>query len=101
MPKRVTKGRREREARKRHRRARVWCSHMGAGQEPLKLGRKKMKAFLRRTYLHLSVADHESITSKRNDGVTEHVQPVAGNANPAPTLLKSNIINLDIQGVGA
>ena len=36
-------GKREREARKRHRRARVWEAGMGAEAEPLKLGRKHMR----------------------------------------------------------
>ena len=35
-----TLGLRERQARKRHRRARVWCSSMGAGVDPLRIGRK-------------------------------------------------------------
>lgn len=49
-------GKREREARKRHRRARVWVSSMGAEAEPLKLGRKHMQRYWRRFH---AVADAE------------------------------------------
>lgn len=54
-------GKREREAGKRHRRARI----LGADQSPLKLGRKKhriwwCKALQCRTPGHQSVADTES-----------------------------------------
>lgn len=47
-------GRRERAARKRHGRARVWSSGMGAEAEPLKLGRKHYSRWLKRS---LIVAD--------------------------------------------
>lgn len=47
-------GKREREARKRRRRARVWCSSMGAEAAPLKLGRKHFRGWVRRS---LAVAD--------------------------------------------
>ncbi len=47
-------GKHEREARKRHRRARVWSSHMGAEAEPLKLGRKHFQRWLKQS---LIVAD--------------------------------------------
>ena len=50
-------GKREREARKRHRRARVWSSNMGADAEPLKLGRKHIRCWIR--HQSLAVADAE------------------------------------------
>lgn len=50
-------GKREREARKRHRRARVWVASMGAEVAPLKLGRKHYQRWLRQ--FALSVADAE------------------------------------------
>lgn len=54
-------GKREREAGKRRRRARVM---MGADQPPLKLGRKKLRIWLQRAFRgwtvgHQSVADPE------------------------------------------
>ena len=47
-------GRREREARKRHRRASLWMSEWGAATEPLKLGREHFGRITRQT---LAVAD--------------------------------------------
>lgn len=47
-------GKREREARKRHRRAHFWHSGMGADAAPLKLGRKHLPRWVRRS---LAVAD--------------------------------------------
>lgn len=47
-------GKREREARKRRGRARVWSSNMGAEAAPLKLGRKHFQRWLKRS---LTVAD--------------------------------------------
>ena len=48
------KGRREREARKRHRRGRVWTSYMVAGAEPLKLGRKHSLRFAKNSKWYLA-----------------------------------------------
>jgi len=42
-------GKREREAGKRHRRARVWNSDMGAVAVPLKLGRNHFQRWLKRS----------------------------------------------------
>jgi hypothetical protein len=53
-------GRQEREAGKRHRRARVWNSGMGAEVEPLKLGRKHLSRYYRRSYV-LAVAEREKL----------------------------------------
>lgn len=47
-------GRREREARKRHRRGRVWPSYTVAGAEPLKLGRKHFLRFARNSEWYLA-----------------------------------------------
>jgi len=51
-------GKREREGRKRHRRAHIWCSDMGAEAAPLKLGHKHFQRWMRRDIL--SVADAET-----------------------------------------
>lgn len=56
MKRRNNAGKREREARKRHGRARVWTSSMGAEVEPLKLGREHFRRWSRRFY---AVADAE------------------------------------------
>jgi len=47
-------GKREREARKRHRRALVWPTRMGAEAVPLKLGHKHFQRWAKRS---LAVAD--------------------------------------------
>ncbi len=47
-------GKREREARKRPRRARCWSQEAGAEAVPLKLGRKHLQRWLKRS---LAVAD--------------------------------------------
>ena len=59
-------GRREREARKRHRRALVWRSDWGAEAAPLKLGHKHCSRDLRRS-MALTVAESE----KRANGAPE------------------------------
>ena len=51
-------GKREREAGKRHRRARVWSGDMGAEAVPLKLGRKHFLRWLKRS---LEVADNRNV----------------------------------------
>ena len=51
-------GKREREARKRRRRARVWTSSMGAEAAPLKLGRKHMQRWWSK-YLRTSALRRE------------------------------------------
>lgn len=56
MTRRINKGRREREAGKRHRRARIGFTDAGGDYTTLKLGSKKMSV-LCRTVLHLPVAD--------------------------------------------
>lgn len=55
-------GRQEREAGKRHRRARVWSSDMGAGIAPLKLGRKHLNRYFRRKNA-LAVAESEKLAT--------------------------------------
>jgi hypothetical protein len=57
---RINPGKREREARKRHRRGRIWNSGMAAESAPLKLGSKKIHAYVGRTLSRPSVADAES-----------------------------------------
>jgi len=64
--KRQTMGMRERQARKRHRRARIWNSMMGAAVDPLKVGRKHFKRFWRR-FDRQAVAESE----KRANGAPE------------------------------
>lgn len=59
-------GKREREARKRHRRACVWSSDMGADVAPLKLGHKHFQRWVRRS---LVVADNRK--SKLAKGAEE------------------------------
>lgn len=55
-------GKREREARKRHRRALIWCSIWGAEAEPLKRGSRHF----RRGYRHvMAVADSRKTGGER------------------------------------
>lgn len=54
MRRMTNSGRREREAKKRHRRARAWLSGMGAEAAPLKLGHKHFRRWIKRS---LAVAD--------------------------------------------
>lgn len=63
---RKTLGLRERQAGKRHRRARVWCSSMGAGVSPLKVGHKHFSRWSR-LMNRLVVAEFE----KRATGAPE------------------------------
>ena len=55
-------GRQEREAGKRHRRARVWGLGTGAGIAPLKLGRKHLSRYFRRSNA-LTVAESEKLAT--------------------------------------
>jgi hypothetical protein len=57
----MRKGKREREAGKRHRRARIWLGQWGAEAAPLKLGRKHMS----RLSKHLFVADSRKTGGER------------------------------------
>lgn len=63
---RTNPGKREREAGKRHRRACVWTTDMGAATKPLKLGRKHSMRHMRRW---LGVADSRNAASP--NGVAE------------------------------
>ena len=69
-------GKREREARKRHRRARVWTSGMGAEAAPLKLGRTHLG---RRLVSLLSVADSRKSGGQR---ALESARRSAPNSSP-------------------
>ena len=65
MKRRNNAGKREREARKRRRRAHVWTPDTGAEAAPLKLGRKHMQRWLRGQFHALrrgfhAVADAET-----------------------------------------
>lgn len=60
--KRKTVGMRERQARKRHRRAHFWYSGMGAGVDPLKVGRKHFKRICMRVHRQ-AVAEFEKRTN--------------------------------------
>ena len=51
-------GKRERTARKRHRRGSVWCSDWPAGSDPLKVGSSHSKRRIRRI---CTVADAETL----------------------------------------
>lgn len=69
-------GKREREARKRHRRGSCWRSAWSADVAPLKLGRKHAGRWMRKT--HLAVADIEKLewlTRKRYRGEQQAVLP--------------------------
>ena len=45
----TNEGRRERQARKRRKRARIWYSCMGSGSKTLKVGRKHMRRWAKRS----------------------------------------------------
>ena len=64
--KRKIDGKRERQARKRHRRALYWNGSWGAGVDPLKVGRKHMSRCFNRSYSQ-AVAESE----KRTNGAPE------------------------------
>jgi len=55
-------GKREREAGKRHRRARIWTSGMGAEAAPLKLGSRHFQRWVKRS---LAVADSRKAGGQR------------------------------------
>lgn len=59
-------GKRERVARKRSKRARVWSFSMGAEAVPLKLGRKHFQRWLNR---NLAVADSRKVRGTARAGV--------------------------------
>ena len=64
-------GRQEREAGKRHRRARVWNSDMGAGAIPLKLGRKHLSRYYRRRNV-MAVAEREKLATGAQENGLQH-----------------------------
>ena len=64
-------GKREREAGKRHRRARIWSSSMGADTAPLKLGSEHLRRWCRRCTL--AVADAEKLANGVEESSTQHL----------------------------
>lgn len=64
-------GRQEREAGKRHRRARIWSSDMGAGVAPLKLGRKHLSRYYRRRNV-MAVVEREKLATGAQESNLQH-----------------------------
>ena len=64
-------GRQEREAGKRHRRARIWNSDMGAESEPLKLGRKHLSRYYRHRNF-MAVAEREKLATGAQEIGLQH-----------------------------
>lgn len=85
MRQRKRPGKRERQARKRHRRARVWSSTWGASVGWLKVGRSHSGRQLRRYVSVMAVADAEQLAKGAKEADTQH-QP--GQDWPAPNLLR-------------
>ena len=70
-------GKRERQARKRHRRGHYWNSNMAAEAEPLKVGREHSRRCAARFWQSLAVADAEKRRDGKDESASSPVPPVA------------------------
>lgn len=70
-------GKRERQARKRHRRATTWIVSRGAEVGPLKVGRKHSRRLAARFWQSLAVADAEKPGDGKDEPTSSPAPPVA------------------------